>query len=173
MQIPWINSGLQHDPGHHLHVLRHSDEEGARKLQRGQVHRLHDVHHVHHLARIYSHLLWNGKLIRGIEIRIWKPTTRVVWLRDHRKISLLLDSDNDALHIDFTQRLRHTLLSLLAKDIHHRLPSKDDPKSQMGEQLTNSLTRQTLCVSQPEKNVRKLTMNSAAGKKNTASLISE
>ena len=60
----------------------------------------------------------------------------VVWLRDHRKISLLLDSDNDALHIDFTQRLRHTLLSLLAKDIHHRLPSKDGPKSQMGEQLT-------------------------------------
>ena len=39
------------------------------------------------------------------------------------------DSDNDALHIDFTQRLCHTLLSLLAKDIHNRLPSKNVSKA--------------------------------------------
>ena len=55
---------------------------------------------------------------------------------ENSEIPFFTDSDNDALHIDFTQRLRHALLSLLAKDIHHRLPSKDGPKSQMGEQLT-------------------------------------
>ena len=58
-----MKPGIQHDTGYHLHVLRHQDEEGAREFQRGQIHRLHHVHHVYHLARIYSNLLWHGKLI--------------------------------------------------------------------------------------------------------------
>ena len=88
--------------------------------------------------------------------------------RKIQKIPSIPDSNNDALHIDFAQRLRHTLLSLLAKDLYHRLPGKN---CLMGKNVY--WHNPIIFFPQPEKNVRKLTMNSAAGKKNTASLISE
>ena len=79
-----MNTGIQHDTCYHLHILRHQDEEGAGEFQRGQIHRLHNVHHVYHLARIYSHLLRNGKLIRGIENQVGRTVlllfSRAVYL---------------------------------------------------------------------------------------------
>ena len=52
------------------------------------------------------------------------------------------DSDNDALHIDFTQRLCHTLLPLLAKDVHNNVSSKN--WSQALSVAINSLLDQIL-----------------------------
>ena len=68
---------------------------------------------------------------------------------ENSEIPFFTDSDNDALHIDFTQRLCHTLLSLLAKDIHNRLPGKKGSKASSGKKNKRDIVVQLIsaCVS--------------------------
>ena len=50
-------AGLRLFPDRHVHRLRRQDAQPARKLQRGQIHRLRHVHDVRHLGGLCAHLL--------------------------------------------------------------------------------------------------------------------